>query len=384
MKGAFNEWGLTQMAFDMIEHACKNPPDSGSQIDKCSFYLQRKEQLMKIAGEILNGTTFKNLSLGQIVTMAATIGDGINNTTFLTKLFAEIAKTLGDPLGKMTPMGLNNVFMQGKKKTTILKHSVQMLLDEKSCSKEEVLAYSEKMIKLVVNPENHTNPCHPVKSSACCGYFGELASSQLEQVLLSMQYSVPHYINNYQPLANYLGLGDMKNFKTSSWNNVVPICRVPSGRSSTSSCLNKGFDTIWGSAGICTSFNSIPTDQMYQQTEWLNMYENIYRPGLKGRTTNKSMINGNSANVRALMTNYGINTVYPFQTAKRKSPVTLTINDYYNGFENKLNKMEIAQNDVYRLGLTMTVLAASDEVRAVPINKRKCNFLDETNSKMFM
>jgi hypothetical protein len=70
-KEFFNEWGMANIAFDMIEHACVSQKNS---TQKCTFYLQRRHNLINLAGEILEKDSFPSLGLSQIVAMAATKG----------------------------------------------------------------------------------------------------------------------------------------------------------------------------------------------------------------------------------------------------------------------------------------------------------------------
>jgi hypothetical protein len=180
---------------------------------------------------------------------------------------------------------------------------------------------------------------------------------------------------------------DWQNFTTSPSANVVPICRRPGYDTKTSVCSEENvFDVAWTSFGICATFNSIPTDKMYQQNEWLDKFETLYRPGLKGQNKTVVMIDGTGDDYRldALMTNYGNNLKYPFQKQVPKSEIVLNIQDYFNAFETNWNQIQLVANSYIHIGITITVVDARYDVKDVAIHKRKCKFLDEfDDSKLF-
>jgi hypothetical protein len=137
-----------------------------------------------------------------------TKGENEGKVSFITKLYTEIAITFGDPDGKITPMALAYIFIKNKELSIVLKQSVRMLFNESSCSFAEAQNYAKYMIEFAKKSnKTNQNPCHPVQKSVCCGYFGQLASKQLEMTLLTLKYSIPHYITSHKPLADMLGLG---------------------------------------------------------------------------------------------------------------------------------------------------------------------------------
>ena len=366
-KFVVDEWGIVKNALIMIEMVCIEDQDSSS---KCQNYLEQVTKLRNKAKEKMQN--IDDLPLDQVVMLAKTKGEG--DEDFLKYLYLIIAKIFNQE--KVTPMAIVKMAVRNKGTKLLEDVSVKMLLDD-NCNFIEAEKYAKAMKK-------HEPICIGIgEKSPCCGYFSSILSANEKMLDLAhhiFKYAVPNLIETHEPLAQLLGLPyDHDRFwLRTSETSMLLVCRIPHGEKEDCTKPPVGFDILWTPVGYCVTFNEQAPSMIYQESEWLQRVDDIFR--YKKADAEPWWIKGagDKYSFRAVMTNFGQMIRYPYADQKDPDSIKFLIAERGIGFANKWKTMDADPKAVLLVTESLMVIRSdAKDLKDVPLEKRQCKFPDE-------
>jgi hypothetical protein len=335
------------------------------------------------------GDPLTKISFSQAVNMAAyKLEKDDSNSSDLQNIYSIIAKIFGDVSGKLNPMAIPVMMVETKYSDILDSPYVQPLLMSSSCNNETRVEYAAQWKywneKIQGMRDNESYPCSKSPSNPCCNFFGQIVTTNLNLTLLAMKYAVPNYMISHAALADYLDLGSEAGTIDVMSPSLVPQCRKPGG-TENGPCIDQVLRTVWSGQGVCSSFNSPHIFDVYNPTRLLQTFDSIYNHDLPndGIIIN-STSSGNRFQLKSMLDGHSFDLITPFRKPLSQPLFLVAMNEYFNPHTVFYSRTELNPAKITTYIMTPLVTSASDDLKAVPLNKRRCKFSDEAHdSNMF-